>query len=108
MAWCVFAPAHPLGIVSSRQRETRTIPCETCVSPAVPTCASNMRMIVPSFGAVLIGRHSGNKALSPFLPLTPQLESEFPRILPGIAEDCASASSALSRKRTLKSASRIS
>jgi hypothetical protein len=46
-------PVHPLGMVSSRQRETRTV-------PAVPSSASNMRILVPSFGAVLIGCHFGN------------------------------------------------
>ena len=65
MAWCVSSLAHPLRIVSSRQRETRTIPRETCSSPAVPSCASNMSMIVPSFGAVPMGCHSENKALPP-------------------------------------------
>ena len=65
MAWCVFRPRPSARNCIVSPRETRPIPRETCVSPAVPTCASNMRMIVPSFGAVLIGRHSGNKALSP-------------------------------------------
>jgi hypothetical protein len=57
------APIHPAGIVSSRQRETRMI-------PAVPTCASNMRIFVPSFGAVLIGCHWENTARPPLMPLT--------------------------------------
>jgi hypothetical protein len=51
-------PVHPVGIVSSRQRETRTV-------PVVPSSASKMRMLVPSFGAVLIGCHFGGMAPNP-------------------------------------------
>ena len=52
-------------IVSSRQRDTRTIPLETWSIPAVTTCASKMRILVPSLGAVLIGCHSNDMAPSP-------------------------------------------
>jgi hypothetical protein len=43
----------------------------------VPTCASKMRMLVPSFGAVLIGCHSNDMAPSPVLPLTQAVDAEF-------------------------------
>jgi hypothetical protein len=68
-------PVHPVGIVSSRQRETRTV-------PVVPSCASNMRMLVPSFGAVLIGCHFGNMAPNPHDLVPRQLQRRRCHVVP--------------------------
>jgi hypothetical protein len=59
-------PIHPVGMVSSRQYEMRTVP-ETRTVPGGPSFGSKTRMRVPSFGAVLIGCHFGNISQTPAL-----------------------------------------
>jgi hypothetical protein len=44
----------------------------------VPTCASKMRMLVPSFGAVLIGCHSNDMAPSPVIGSNAGRRGEVP------------------------------
>jgi hypothetical protein len=54
-------PDHPAGIVSSRHHETRMVPLDRSRRVlGADEVGSKIRIRLPSFGAVLIGCHSGN------------------------------------------------